>query len=139
MSRILAIDDEMNLRKLIGDNLIARGYQVLVADDGKNGLKLAKLECPDLILLDLRLRMPGMSGWDVLTALKTSEILNEIPVIIMTAAMPDDEDIIIRSMRAASILLKPFGVDELLRQVENVLGKRGQVGHCLNNPQRQST
>lgn len=137
MSRILAIDDEMNLRKLIGDNLIARGYQVLVADDGKNGLKLAKLECPDLILLDLR--MPGMSGWDVLTALKTSEILNEIPVIIMTAAMPDDEDIIIRSMRAASILLKPFGVDELLRQVENVLGKRGQVGHCLNNPQRQST
>ncbi len=123
MSRILAIDDEVNLRKLVGVNLSARGYQVLVADDGKNGLKLAKLECPDLIRLDLR--MPGMSGWDVLTALKTSEILNEIPVIIMTAAMPDDEDIIIRSMRAASILLKPFGVEELLRQVEDVLGRCG--------------
>ncbi len=121
MSRILVIDDELNLRKLVRANLSARGYQVLVADEGEKGLKLAELERPDLILLDLR--MPGMSGWDVLIAFTLSQILKKIPVVIMTAAMPDDEEYRVRSMSAASILVKPFSVEELLNQVEQVLKK----------------
>ena len=121
MSKILVIDDELNLRKLIRANLRARGYQVLVADEGETGLKLVELERPDLILLDLR--MPGMSGWDVLMALKTGQKLKKIPVVIMTAAMLEEDAYKLRSMRAAGILLKPFSVDELLRQVTQVLEK----------------
>ena len=122
MSKILVIDDELNLRKLAKANLTARGYQVVLAADGEQGLKLAQLDPPHLILLDLML--PGMSGWDVLMALKTNQKLKKIPVIIMTATVPEGEEYKIRSMRAAGYLVKPFGVDELMRQVEQVLGKR---------------
>ena len=121
MAKILVIDDELNLRKLVKTNLAARGYQVAVAADGEEGLRLARLERPDLILLDLML--PGMSGWDVLMALKTNQKLRKVPVIIMTAATPEGEEYKIRSMRAAGYLAKPFGADELTRQVKQVLGE----------------
>ena len=125
MPKILVIDDELNIQKVVKTNLGARGYRVLVAPDGEEGLKMAQLERPDLILLDLM--MPGMSGWDVLRALKTDQKLRKVPVIIMTAAMPEDEEYKVRSMRGMKVvgyLIKPFGVDELLRQVSLVLGRR---------------
>ena len=93
---------------------------MLVAGNGEDGLELAELERPNLILLDLR--MPGMSGWDVLMVLKTDRRLQKIPVIIMTAMVPESEEYKIRGMRAAGYLAKPFSVDELMRQVKQVLG-----------------
>ena len=121
MPKILVIDDELNLQKLVKVNLAARGYQVLVAADGEEGLKLAQLEYPDLILLDLM--MPGMSGWDVLMALKTNRKLQKTPVIIMTASARKDEEDKARSMGAVGYLVKPFGVDELVRQVKLAIGR----------------
>ena len=93
---------------------------MLVAGNGEDGLELAELERPNLILLDLR--MPGMSGWDVLMALKADRKLRRIPVIIMTATVPEAEEYKIRGMRAAGYLAKPFSADELMRQVKQVLG-----------------
>lgn len=121
MPKILVIEDELNIQKLVKANLTAGGYQVLVAANGEEGLRLAQAEYPNLILLDLM--MPGMSGWDVLMVLKTNQKLRKIPVIIMTAAVPEGEEYKIRSMRAAGYLVKPFSIDELLRQVKQVLGK----------------
>ena len=121
MPKVLVIDDELNLRKLVKANLTARGYQVAVAADGEEGLRLTQLERPDLILLDLML--PGMSGWDVLMVLKTTQRFRKIPVIIMTAVVPEGGEYKIRSMRTAGYLVKPFGVNELMRQVKQVLGK----------------
>ena len=121
MPKILVIEDEQNIQKLIRVNLTARGYQVLVAPDGEKGLSLAQLEHPDLILLDLML--PGMSGWDVLIALKANPKLRKIPVIIMTALEQEREEDKVRSMRAAGYLMKPFSVGELIHEVERVLTK----------------
>jgi len=121
LSKILVIEDEANIRKLAKANLTASGYQVFVAANGEKGMELAKLEHPNLILLDLRL--PGMSGWDVLMALKTNSKLQKIPVIIMTATVPDSEEYKIRGMRTAGYLHKPFTVDELLHQVKQALGE----------------
>ncbi len=121
MPKILVIEDESNIQKLTKANLTASGYQVLVADNGEKGLELAELERPNLILLDLR--MPGMSGWDVLMVLKANQKLRRIPVIIMTATVPEAEEYKIRGMRARGYLVKPFDVEELLRQVKQVLGK----------------
>ena len=120
MPKILVIEDEQNIQKLTKANLTASGYQVLVAPDGEEGVSLAQLEHSDLILLDLML--PGMSGWDVLIALKANPKLRKIPVIIMTASGREDEENKARSMRAAGYLVKPFGVDELMRQVKLTLG-----------------
>jgi len=119
--KILVIEDESNIQKLAKANLTASGYKVFLAANGEKGLELAKLEHPNLILLDLR--MPGMSGWDVLMALKTNQRLQKIPVIIMTATVPDSEEYKIRGMRTAGYLHKPFTVDELLRQVKQALGE----------------
>ncbi len=92
-----------------------------MASNGDESLRLAKQEHPNLILLDLRL--PDMSGWDVLMLLKTDRKLQKIPVIIMTATVPQDKDYRLRSMRTAGYLVKPFDVDEMLRKVKHVLGE----------------
>ena len=121
MPKILVIEDEVNMQKVVRVNLTARGYQVLVAPNGEKGLELAQLEHPDLILLDLML--PAMSGWDVLMALKTNRKLQKIPVIIMTAAVLEGEEYRLRSMRAASYLVKPFGIEALMHDVKQALGE----------------
>ena len=121
MVKILVIEDAQNIQKLVGANLTARGHQVLVALNGEKGLSLAQLEHPDLILLDLML--PGMSGWDVLIALKADPRLRKIPVIIMTAQEQEREEDKVRSMKAAGYIIKPFAIDELMRQVKQALRK----------------
>ena len=121
MPKVLVVDDEENIQKLVQVNLTARGYQVLVASGGNEALKLAQLECPDLVILDLKI--PGISGWNALTALKANQELQETPVIIMTgAACPGDEEKA-RSTGAISCLAKPFTIDELMCQVELAIGK----------------
>ena len=121
MTEILVVENESNLRKMVKANLTASGYQVIIAADGEEGLKLAHLECADLILLDLR--MPGISGWDVLMALKSDQKLQKTPVIIMTASITDGQEAKAYTLGAVGYLTKPFGADELLREVEQVLGE----------------
>ena len=123
MPKIVVIEDELHIRRLTETNLTASGYEVLVASNGEEGLSLAKLECPDLILLDLRL--PGMSGWDVLAALSASEKLRAVPVVIMTATVTQGEEDEVRSTAIAGYLSKPFSIDGLLCQVKQALGEWG--------------
>jgi len=123
MPKVLVIDDERNLQKLVKVNLLARKYQVLTAPDGERGLEVAQREYPDLVLLDLM--MPGISGWDVLMTLKTMPQLEDIPVIIMTASVREGGKEKAYDLGASEYLTKPFGIDRLLHQVEQVLRKRG--------------
>jgi len=120
LPKVLVIDNEQNVQKVAKVNLTASGYQVLVAADGEEGLRLAELHHPDLILLDLM--MPGISGWDVLTAIRTRPQLQKTPVVIMTASLREGEEDKAHAMGAVGYLAKPFSVDELLRQVKQVLG-----------------
>ena len=119
MAKILIIDDEENLQKLVRANLSARHYQVVLAADGEKGLKTAQKERPDLIFLDLM--MPGMSGWDVLARLKADNDLKKIPVIIMTASIQKAQEERATGMGAVSYLIKPFGIEELMRHVKGAL------------------
>ena len=121
MPKILVIEDEANLQKLVKANLTASGYKVFVAGSGEEGFRLAQQEHPNLILLDLRL--PGMSGWDTLMILKNDQRLQKVPVIIMTATVPQDQEYKFPGMRTAGYLVKPFEVDELLGKVKQVLGE----------------
>jgi len=119
LTKILVIEDEPIIQKLVKANLTASGYQVLGAGNGEEGLRVAQLERPDLILLDLM--MPGMSGWDILIALKANQELQKTPVIIMTASLRGGEQDKARSLGAVDYLVKPFSADGLLRQVNQVL------------------
>lgn len=122
MPKILVIDDELNIRKLAEANLSASGCQVATAVNGEDGLQQARFQYPDLILLDLKL--PGMSGWDVLAALKVDAKLREVPVIVMTGSVQAGQQEKALSMGAAGYLTKPFAAGELLCQVEQALEKR---------------
>ena len=121
MSNILVIEDEASIQKLAKVNLTASGFRVLVAGNGKDALKLAQTEHPDLILLDLML--PDMSGWDILMTIRTSKELRETPVVIMTAVARDGGQHLVHHMKADGYLIKPFDVDALLHQVKRVLGR----------------
>jgi DNA-binding response OmpR family regulator len=128
MVNILVIDDELSLRKLIKANLVASGYSVTTAKSGEDGLKLAQRMKPDLILTDIK--MPGISGWDMLTKLSAIFNLKQTKVIVMTAFPRESEENRARKI-AVDFMVKPFSVSELLSKVKKVLGKqkREKVNH----------
>jgi len=121
MPRVLLVENEENIQKLIKVNLAASGYDVLIASEGEKGLELARQKIPDLILLDLRL--PGMPGWDVLTERKAEPQLKDIPVVIVTAMVGQANEAKARDMGAAGYLGKPFTAGEVLREVRKALGQ----------------
>jgi DNA-binding response OmpR family regulator len=94
---------------------------MLIASDGEQGLKLIESERPDLILLDIKL--PGISGLDVLKSLKGNSSLSDIPVIIATASAGLVNAEKSRELGAAGFLIKPFSIDKLVLQLKQVLGE----------------
>lgn len=112
---MLVVEDEPSILKFLSQNLALRGFDVAVAIDGAQGLAEARTWKPDLILLDLML--PVMSGWDVLKALGREGLLERVPVIVVTAAVREEDERRARVLGATDYLVKPFGVLELLHRI----------------------
>ncbi len=119
MARVLIVEDEPSLLKFLSQNLALRGYDVVAAADGQQGLAQARSASPDLILLDLML--PGFSGWDVLKQLAREGILERTPVIVVTAASREEDEQRARMLGATDYLVKPFGVPEMLSRIRALL------------------
>jgi len=122
MKTILFIEDESTLQKTFGDILTQDKYRMISALDGKIGLRLAKSEKPDLILLDLVL--PNMHGFEVLKRLKQDPETKEIPVIILTnlEKMEDVEEAI--ELGAKTYLVKTqYRIEEVMEKVKKALGE----------------
>ncbi len=113
---ILVVDDEPQYRWTIRVNLEARGYIVLEAEDGESALDIAVTECPDLVLLDIR--MPGMDGYDVCRSIRE---FSTVPVIMLTAMAQDSDKVRGLDIGADDYITKPFSSDELLARVRAVL------------------
>src|ERR1700691_32690 len=91
MAKILLVEDNEMNRDMLSRRLVRKGYEVVVALDGAQGVALARSETPDLILMDMSL--PVMSGWDATRSLKANPETGLIPVIALTAhAMSTDRD-----------------------------------------------
>jgi two-component system alkaline phosphatase synthesis response regulator PhoP len=121
--RILVIEDEPTLARLLSYNLSREGYETTVESHGGDGLQAALRQSFDLILLDIML--PGMNGFEILTKLRQHGVTT--PVIILTARNAEDE--VVRGLRhgADDYMTKPFGVAELLARVAAVL-RRSRSG-----------
>jgi len=119
LSRILVADDEPHIRKLVSFTLGNRGHEILQAEDGGQALDMAKLEQPDLILLDVM--MPVMTGYDVLDRLKADETTAGIPVIMLSAKSQSTEVQEGLNRGAAQYICKPFTPKDLVRQVNELL------------------
>lgn len=91
MKKILLVEDNEMNRDMLSRRLLRKGYQVVMAADGQQGIELANAESPDLILMDMSL--PVLDGWDATRQLKASHETKHIPVIALTAhAMSSDRD-----------------------------------------------
>ncbi len=115
---VLAVDDDDSVLQAVATILTGHGFSVDIARNGKDALDIAREKQPDLIILDLM--MPGMSGHEVLLALKQNSGTAEIPVMILTAAEPDER---IRALQggAESLMTKPFTEKQLAKLVLGAL------------------
>jgi two-component system, OmpR family, phosphate regulon response regulator PhoB len=119
MARILVIEDELDLQKVLAFNLRQVGHEVLLAAGGREGVTLASERLPDLVLLDLML--PDISGTEVCRTLKRENKTNQIPVIILTAKGEEVDRIVGFELGAEDYVVKPFSVRELLLRIDAVL------------------
>ncbi len=121
MPTILLVDDEPLIQKLVTADLVSKGYKVVATPDGEQALQMVKQEKPDLLLLDVKI--PRISGWDILAAIKTDNEVCHTPVLIMTGALlPGDEEKA-HGMGATGCLAKPFTPRELLARIKLALGE----------------
>lgn len=120
MARILVAEDDMDIARLIQFQLQFSGYDVTMAPDGAEALKLARRSRPDLILVDWM--MPVMDGLQAITALKADDDLRQIPVILMTAKAQGQDVQTGLAAGAAAYLVKPFPLDQLISTIQGVLG-----------------
>ena len=125
MSRVLLVEDNVDLAYGLQNNLEIEGYDVRVAEKGETGLDLAQAWDPDLIILDLML--PDLDGYRVLQHLR--KIGCHTPVLILTARGEESDKVLGFRLGADDYVTKPFGVMELLARVEAILRRtRGLAG-----------
>ena len=122
MATILLVEDHQEIWDFLSRRLKRRGYEVVVAQDGQEGLDKARAGKPDLLLLDMNL--PVMDGWTVAQTLKGEEATKRIPIIALTAhAMSGDRDKAIAA-GCDDYHAKPIDFSQLLNQIEAALTSR---------------
>jgi two-component system cell cycle response regulator DivK len=122
MPRILVVEDNEDNRDSLSRRLERRGFEVLMAHDGKHGVAMAAAEKPDLILMDMN--MPEMDGWEATRTIKAAPDAAHVPVIALTAhAMTGDRERALES-GCSDYHTKPVEFQKLLAQIETLLQSR---------------
>lgn len=119
MPKILVVDDEVHILKIIDYKLRTAGYTVIAAGDGVEGLEKARAEQPDLILLDVM--MPRMDGFQALEALKRDPATKAIPVFMLTVKGKEMDRLRGLQMGVAAYITKPFSPNALLARIDETL------------------
>jgi two-component system, OmpR family, alkaline phosphatase synthesis response regulator PhoP len=116
---VLVVDDEPDVLLLCRVNLEFEGYEVIEAADGEEAMERVRAHRPDVVLLDVM--MPKMDGWQVLAAIKDDPELADIPVVMLTAKVQDQDQIRGWSQGAADYITKPFSPLALSQVLQDVL------------------
>ena len=124
MPKLLLVEDNIMNSEMLSRRLVRRGYEVVIAMDGAEGINMAQLENPDLVLMDMS--MPVLDGWEASRRLKAAPETSSIPILALTAhAMSDDRD---KALKAGcdDYDTKPIDFSRLLGKIEFLLGKDGK-------------
>ena len=124
--RILVVDDESRMRKLVRDFLVREGYEVLEAGDGEEALDLFYRE-KDIALIILDVMMPKINGWDVCREVRET---SKVPIIMLTARSDERDELLGFDLGVDEYISKPFSPKILVARVEAILRRTGQ-----NNPE----
>ncbi|MFB3895303.1 MAG: response regulator [bacterium] len=122
-SKILVVDDEKDIVELIRYNLEKEGYRVIAAFDGTQAIKVAELDLPNLIILDLML--PGLGGLEVCRILKQNGKTAGIPILMVTAKSAETDKVVGLELGADDYVTKPFSPRELVARVKAILRRTG--------------
>ena len=117
--KILIVEDEPDIRKLVNYNLAQERFKVLEAEDGEQGLKIVQRDKPDLVILDLML--PGLSGMELCKILRERAETERLPVLMLTAKAGEADRVVGLEMGADDYLTKPFSPRELVARVRAIL------------------
>ncbi len=122
--KILIVEDDRDIAGMIEYNLREEGYEVLSAFNGEDGVKLAKEESPDLIILDIML--PIIDGFEACRILKKEQVTADIPVIILSAKSQETDKVVGLELGADDYITKPFSPRELIARIRAIL-RRGRA------------
>ena len=117
--RVLVVDDDKSIVKVLTAYLEQSGYQVLTAYDGEMALHALRRERPDLVILDLM--MPNRDGYEVTTIVRSDKSLAAIPIIMLTARVEDIDKIVGLELGADDYITKPFNAHEVVARVKSLL------------------
>lgn len=121
-SKILLVDDEDHLRRLLKDLLEREGYEVIEARDGAEALEQIDRHAPDVMLLDLNL--PGMDGYSVLAHVRSRPATEALPIVVLTAKGDEDNEVRVLQAGADDFLTKPFRARALYARLEKIMARR---------------
>ncbi|MCB0154158.1 MAG: response regulator transcription factor [Anaerolineae bacterium] len=119
MARILVVDDDKKIVRLVRSYLEQAGYEVLTAYDGQTALHAIRRDRPDLVVLDLML--PDADGWEITRQVRADQTLANLPIIMLTARVEDTDKIVGLEMGADDYMAKPFNPREVVARVRAVL------------------
>lgn len=125
MTRILIVEDEESFSDPLSYSLRKEGYEVAVADDGTEGLRIFSAHGADLVLLDLML--PGMDGWEVCRRIRSASETKSLPIIMMTARRDERDLVQGLGIGADDYIKKPFSLVELVARVKSVIRRTQMV------------
>ncbi|MGQ9787143.1 MAG: response regulator [Anaerolineae bacterium] len=123
---ILVVDDQANVRRLLREYLEEEGFHVVVAENGRDALYVARREKPDLILLDIM--MPEMSGYEFMRTFTKEQ---DIPIILLTAKLEESDKVLGLELGADDYVTKPFSMRELVARIRAVL-RRAEKGSSVS-------
>lgn len=123
--KALVVDDEFHIVQVVAIKLRNNGFDVLTADNGSEAYKLACQHNPDVIVTDYQ--MPQMTGLELIEKLRQNESTAETPVLMLTARGFAIDDQQAETLKIAACLSKPFSPREVLKSIEQVLGKKTAV------------
>jgi DNA-binding response OmpR family regulator len=120
--KILLVDDHQTVFRLMQAIVRIKGYELIYAESGQQGIVMARQEQPDMILLDVM--MPDIDGFKVCQYLKENEDTKDIPVMFLTARGAEDDLETGRKAGADGFMTKPFQTVEVLKQIEKLLAEK---------------
>jgi two-component system alkaline phosphatase synthesis response regulator PhoP len=129
--RILVVDDDKEIVRLVRAYLEQAGFQVLIAYDGETALHVLRRDRPDLVVLDLML--PDRDGWDITRLVRADGVLASTPIVMLTARVEDSDKIIGLELGADDYITKPFNPREVVARVRSVL-RRSQSDATQSQP-----